>query len=130
MSKTRNGRSSSTKKGKIAKVSTKKLVGRGKRKTAKLGKVKCGGGKRARSVRRGVRSLKEGARSGVGKLGRSTPSPSALLNGFEKARLNSQISSAKKKKMSINEKIKEKKEAIAAAAHERNEKKNKSTKKR
>lgn len=45
MSKTRNGRSSSTKKSKVAKVATKKLLGRGKnkRKTAKLGKVQCGG---------------------------------------------------------------------------------------
>ena len=42
MSKTRKG-SKMTKKGKVAKVSTKKLVGRGKRKTAKLGKVQCGG---------------------------------------------------------------------------------------
>lgn len=64
MSKTRNGRSSSTKKGKIAKVSTKKLVGRGKRKTAKLGKVKCGGGALKRvlgnfEAKRAIRSARK-----------------------------------------------------------------------
>lgn len=49
MSKTRKG-SSSTKKSKYAKVATKKRVGVGKRKTAKLGKVQCGGSGLVRRV--------------------------------------------------------------------------------
>lgn len=62
MSKTRNRRSSSTKKGKIAKVSTKKLVGRGKnkRKTAKRGKVQCGGNRLTNAFKSSTRKKVEG----------------------------------------------------------------------
>jgi len=109
MSKTRKG-SSLTKKSKCAKVATKKRVGVGKRKTAKLGKVQCGGGQGWRKVSRGVRGAMRTTRSGVRKLGRSTPSSSALLKPFEKAKLNTYIHLKEQKIKDIQEKIEEREE--------------------
>ena len=61
MSKTRNG-SKLTKKGRVAKVLTKKLLSRGKnkRKTAKRGKVQCGGNRLTNAFKSSTRKKVEG----------------------------------------------------------------------
>lgn len=104
MSKTRKG-SKMTKKGKVAKVSTKKVLGRGKnkRKTAKRGKVQCGGSRRTRAARRGVRSAIQKTHSGVTGM----KNPFRNIKPFEKAKLISQIYSTKKRIEYIEKKIEE-----------------------